>query len=338
MNKQMRSVVLLPLIGANLMWVGFMTAIYVGLFENDNVYDMSGSYQEVRASTYIFLVAIALLAGFASFAHTRADQLRLDSKDAQAQRSVFRYASLAVIIALVSGSIYALANFMASFNSYQNPTLVGRLLGVYVPIILAAVLVVLVLLRATVFRKSSTHERTENGKMSAQQRALILAFSLPIVGTAIAIILGLIFYDAQGRTLAIWTWVVIQAIIGGSVIAGTRFAAAARVAATAPKPAKKTVAGAIGAVNLNLVLSIVFAGVVFLMAFSSGADAITQLRDWHNGSSLPRILAPSLGWFVDKLLPALVLLEIAVVGTYLTLVSRLGIGRKHDAAKVSTAG
>ena len=335
MNKQLRGVLRLPLIGLNLMWLSFMIAVYVGLFENSNVYDVAGGYQEVRASTYLFLLGIALLSVFTSLAHTMADKIRLDaSGNTDAVRSVFRYASLGVIIALVSGAIFAIANFLGSFNDYQKPTVLGRLLGVYLPIILATVLVVLVLLRATVFRKSSDHERGEGGKMSAQQRALILSFSLPIVGTALAIILGLVFYDAQGRTLDIWTWVVIQAIIGTSVIFGTRFAAAAKVAKPVAKPAAKTVAGAIGAVNLNLVLSIIFGGVVILMAFTSGADAITQLRNWDYIDSMgpsSEVRAITLGWFLEKLLPALVLLELAAVGIYLTMSSRLAIGRKHDA-------
>lgn len=330
MNKKLRFIVRLPLIGLNAWWVTFMFAIYVANQENRG---SVANAPDFKLAPYLYLLGIGLLAVSSVVAHALADNERL-SKDTEATRSLFRFASLAVIVSLVAGAVYAFATFLGSFGyAGANASIMSRLLQVYLPIVLATALVVVVLLRATVFRKSSAHERGESGKMAPAQKALIFGYVSPVVGTAIAIILGLVFYDAQGRTLDIWAWVVIQAIIGASVVLGTRFASAAKAGKPVVKPAKKTVAGAVGAVNLNLVLTVIFGAAVTLMAFAMGSDAVSQLNnngyyldgEWVNGSSVP-----TWKWFMDKMLPAYLLLLSASLGVCLSTISRLGIGRKND--------
>jgi hypothetical protein len=98
-----------------------------------------------------------------------------------------------VIIGLVAGAVYAIGNFLAAFNVYQGRTenLGLRFLGVYLPILLATALVVIVLLRAFVFRKD-LKEQAEPGEkkgLSEAQKALGLGYAVPILATAAAIIL-----------------------------------------------------------------------------------------------------------------------------------------------------
>lgn len=320
MNKQMRLAIALPLIGLHVAWVTFMISIYVGLTEEN-----FGTPQEVRLSTYLILIAIALFSVFASIGHSRADKLRLEAgADNHAANAAFRFATLSVIIGLVVAAIFAIVTFLSSFGGGFNTTVTGRIFGVYVPIILAAALVVIVLLRATVFRKSSDVDSGDKGKLTEQQKALILGYSVPVLGTALAIILGIIFYDAQGRSLDIWAWVVIQVIIGLSIILGTRFAARARAGKPAPVRPRTTMAGAAGAVSLNFVLSVIFGTVVTFMSFGFGADAVSQLRDYRTSvDGYQTIVTPiTADWFFNNMLPAYLLLSLASIGVYISLVSR----------------
>ncbi len=332
MNKKMRGAVLLPLIGLNLGWFVFMSAAFASFFENDG-YNMDGSYvtpTEVRLSSYLFLFGIAVFAVLASIAHSRADREFLQAGEGdRAARAAFRFATLAVIVGLVSGAIYAISVFLSSFGSYGNsyePTLLGRLLGVYLPIVLATALVILVMLRATVFRKSAPAVGDEGNKMSPQKKALIWGFSMPIIATAVAIIFGLVVWDIQSQRLATWVWVIIQALIAFGIIAGTRFAVKARVNVAHVEKPKVVSAGAIGALNLNFVLSIIFGAVVTIMSFTMGFAAIEQLR-WRFGytESAEAILRnANANWFFSELLPAYLLLVLVSLAVYITTVSRHG--------------
>ena len=115
MNKKTRGAVLLPLIGLNLGWFVFMAAAFVGLFEPDGYYsgpmgDVYNSGAEVRASTYLFLGGIALFSVLASIAHRRADHEYHDSGAQDAgSRAAFSFATIAVIVGLVSGAIFAIS-------------------------------------------------------------------------------------------------------------------------------------------------------------------------------------------------------------------------------------
>jgi len=321
MNKQMRFAAALPLIGLNAAWVVFMFAAWAEhreglLYVLDNVYHAP---PEVKASTYLYLSAIAVFAVVASIAHRLADTEQLAKGEADhAAHSVFRFASLAVIVGLVAGAIFAISTFLGSFGSSypeQHVTLGGRLLGVYLPIILATALVVFVLLRVTVYRKSAPSAKDENGKRNPQQRAMVLGYTLPILATALAIILGLAFWDVQGQTLDSWVWVIILAIVAAGLILGTRYAVSARSAKqVAPKP-RTTGAAAAGAVTLNFVLSVVFSGVVTIMAFTMGASSFGML-----GTEIYK--GVDFNWFAKLVLPAYAMLLLVTIAVFFTLVSR----------------
>jgi hypothetical protein len=341
MNKNLRLTVLLPLIGLHLGWITFMVAMWWGMGEEPTYFNGGYSTQvEIKVSTYLYLVGIAVFNGFASWAHSRADHQRLElGEDNRAANATFRFATLSVIVGLVSGAFFAISTFLASFQGGFNTTVNGRIFGVYLPIVLTTAMVVYVLLRATVFRKSSTVESGEKGKLTTEQKALVLGYSLPVVGTAVATILGIIFYDAQGKSLDTWAWVVIQVIIALSIVLGTRFAVQARAGKPAPVRARTTMAGAAGAVSLNFVLSIVFGAAVTFMSFGYGSDAISQLRQYRNepvpsGETATILLPATLEWFFNHMLPAYLLLVLATFGIYATLVSR---HRHTDAPAALTA-
>ncbi|MCX8530704.1 MAG: hypothetical protein ORN27_11670, partial [Rhodoluna sp.] len=283
-------------------------------------------------STYLFLVAIA---GF-SLAAVRGQSLAIKSRGElgeshQLARAAHRFSTLAVVIGLAFGAIYAIGNFMGAFgyssSSAQNAGI--RFLDVYLPILLATGLVVYVILRAFVFREGE-HQEGERDKrgLTEAQKALGLGYAMPIITTAIAIILGLVVYDVTKTTLQVWVWVLIQVIVVAGVIQGTRFAAKAKQGKVRPPRERRVLAA--GAAGLNFVLSIVFGGVVSIMAFSYGGAAIDKLQrfpEYDNqgnpiGSDQTTLLPVTFNWALNELLPALVLLGLAVVGIYWTLIAR----------------
>jgi hypothetical protein len=81
---------------------------------------------------------------------------------------------------------------------------------------------------------------------------------------------------------------------------------------------------------LNFVLSIVFGAVVSIMAFTYGGAAVDKLMQYPEYDSEGKLigsdqvtLAPiTFTWAINELLPALVLLGLAVVGIYWTIISR----------------
>jgi len=212
-----------------------------------------------------------------------------------------------------------MSGFSQTFTSLGD-----RLLSVELPIALDTALVVWVLLRATVLRRGEKLA-SDSQKMSPERKALVWGYVLPILGTAVAIVIGIEVYNLQGRSLDVWSWTVVQAIIGLSIVLGTRFAVRARAGVVAPVRERKAVAGAVGAVNLNLVLSIVFVAVVGIMSFSFAEGALNDLRSFSNSSGTPIWETPGLSWWISKMVPSYLLLVFATTGLYLSVRLRLGI-------------
>ena len=185
-----------------------------------------------------------------------------------------------MIIALAGGAIFALANFFGAFGgTTAEGNLTERLLGVYLPIVLATALVVTTLLFAFVVRKDKVDAGSAADKgLDARQKALALGYAIPIIAAAVAVIFGLVVYDITGTSLEAWVWVIIQVIIAAGIILGTRYARLAK--AEKPAPPKPRTAWASGAWNLNFVLSIVFGAVVSVMAFTFGIGSFEELRDY----------------------------------------------------------
>ena len=342
--KLAKQAIITPLIGLVVGWSLFMFAIYSDLFVFP-LYDNEGMYlgetQIVKISTYLYLVGIVVFGLLA----LRGQQMSLHARevaglDAPLPRAAHRFTNLTVVISLVGGSIYAISNFLNAFTSFgqENVNLLVRLFDVYVPIVLATILVIYILLRAFVYRKQTAKQAKKQG-MSDSEKALGLGYAIPILFTAVAIIFGLVVYDITRTDLQVWVWVVIQVIIALGILLGTRFSSKAKSAKAAPPRVRQTLAA--GAANLNFVLSIVFGATVSIMSFSFGASAIESLRIW------PEYIEPAEGeeyvfdpgweiapfewsWFFESMVPALVLLLIAAVGIYLFITER------NQAAVVAT--
>jgi hypothetical protein len=342
--KLAKQAIITPLIGLVVGWSLFMFAIYSDLFVFP-LYDNEGMYlgetQIVKISTYLYLVGIVVfgllaLRGLQMSLHAR----EVAGLDAPLPRAAHRFTNLTVVISLVGGSIYAISNFLNAFTSFgqEDVNLLVRLFDVYVPIVLATILVIYILLRAFVYRKQNVKQAKKQG-MSESEKALGLGYAIPIFFTAVAIIFGLVVYDITRTDLQVWVWVVIQVIIALGILLGTRFSSKAKSAKAAPPRVRQTLAA--GAANLNFVLSIVFGATVSIMSFSFGASAIESLRIW------PEYIEPAEGeeyvfdpgweiapfewsWFFESMVPALVLLLIAAVGIYLFITER------NQAAVVAT--
>ena len=322
-----------PLYALAVTWVLFMLGVLVEIYQPDVYWNDSGERISpepfVQGQIYLFLLSITVFALVSQYALKQAVQLRAQQETPLA-RAAHRFNNLGVILSLLAGAIYAVGNFLGAWNRFdrQDEPVFIRLLNVYVPIVLATALVVFVILSAFVFRKDAPDipEDQKDEERAKLQRAVGLAYAAPIIGTAIAIIFGLVVYDVTKTTLDTWIWVIIQAIIAISIILGTTFAARARAAR--PRPPRERRSG-VAAVNLNFVLSIIFGAVVLIMAFTLGAEAIDNLiqwPEWREGMTdadyKRMVLSPSLGWFFSDMLPALVLLALAEVGIYRTLVIR----------------
>ena len=332
-TQKLKNTIRFPLLALIFTWASFMVAIYIGIRNPQITYDNQGQPIEpepyVGMQTYVFLLGIAVFSLVALRSLLQALAIR-SKNDSSLAKAAHRFNNLGVILSLLAGAIFAIGNFLGAWNQYNsiNDPVLIRFLNVYLPIILATGLVVFVLLQAFVFRKDApdipdVEKDVDRAKL---QRAIGLAYASPIIGTAIAIIFGLIVYDITKTDLDTWIWVVIQVIIATSIILGTRFAASARQAR--PLPPRERRVG-VAAVSLNFVLSIIFGVVVIIMAFALGSAAVDSLvywPEWREGMPQSEYIAKisdlTFGWFVQKLLPAFVLLLLAEFGIYRTILIR----------------
>ena len=311
----------LALLGWVFTWAFTMIGAWVALLARE------GYGSIVRPSAYVYLAGFALAAVTALIAHGWAVKAVATNEADTLARASLRFTTLMVVVGLAVNTVYALANFMGAFNLGSQSSNVGqRFLWTYLPILLATAVVVFVLLKAFVFRTAAAAaDGEEKPKMSERQKALALGYAVPILCTAFAIIFGLFVYDATRTNLDVWIWVLIISIVGFGVIAGTRFSARARQARVeAPRPKTALVAGA---ATLNFVLSIVFGGVVGIMSFIMGQQAIQKLQswnEWQEGDTMSTftLITPDLNWYIRDLAPAKILLLLAVVGVYLSITER----------------
>jgi heme/copper-type cytochrome/quinol oxidase subunit 2 len=320
MNKTLKTAIAFVIVGIDIAWLGMVLANYAGLYEapqyNEFGQIISGSDSLTRASTYIFLIALAGFALFSGLAYRLSDHEV--AKKVQGSVPVFKFATVSVIVALVSLAIFAISAFFASFNVY-GPTkgLGDQLLGVYLPIVLAAAVCVVLLLSATVYRKSEVKVEAVSKEQKKAKREAALAFVYPIVGTTIALIIGLAVYSFRRENPQVWIWVLILAIVGGSIAMGTIYAARTKTSnpkARAVAPKKNGSA----ALTLNFVLVVIFVVIVTLMSFTFGIAAIQELRqymEYPNNGNGTVIRAIDLEWFFKSMLPAVVILAITNVTT-----------------------
>ncbi len=162
------------------------------------------------------------------------------------------------------------------------------------------------------------------------RRNLGLGYSLPIIGGAIALIFGLIVIDVAGSILDIWIWIIIQVILGASLVWGTRVSTKAHNQAIS---SNKKLGATKGARNLNFVLGIIWSGVVTIMAFVNLGDAVGKLRGYHGVGIAVKdaqgrtptgfyIKPYTADIFFGAFLPAFVLLLIVLSGIFLLMSER----------------
>jgi MFS family permease len=319
MNKTLKTAIAFVLIGLTAAWYGFMVASYVGLYEapqyNSDGYLWFGYEQLTKPSTYIFLVALITLAVFSGLAYRMTDVLV--SKKTPGASPVFRFASVSVIVSLASLVFFALSAFFASFNNFSGSRsgIADQLTGVYIPIILAAVVAVFLILSATVYRKSAAIVGKASPEQKRAKREAALAFVYPIVGTTLALLIGLTVYQSSRQNPQVWVWVLILAIVGGSVALGSIYAARTKAHAVLQAKPKK-VAGT-AALSLNFVLVIVFVVSVTLMSFGFGFSAISELSQWRENGNYIMDITP--GWFFKSMLPAMLTLALVDVTAYVAV-------------------
>ena len=322
MNKTLKAATAFVLIGLTSAWFGFMAANWVGLYESPN-YSSRGAllygYDSLtKPSTYIFLVALACIAVFSGLAYRMSDVLV--AKKTPGALPVFRFATVGVIVSLVSLVIFALSAFFASFNgvSSNGRGIADQLTGVYLPIILAAAICVFLLLSATVYRKSVSVVGTISPEQKKAKREAALAFVYPIVGTTLALLIGLTVYQSSRENPQTWVWVLILAIVGGSVALGSIYAARTKAHGTNQLKAKKEAGTA--ALSLNFVLVVLFVVVVTFMAFGFGLTAIQELqRSYFGNAQHQNINTVTLGWFLHSMLPAMLTLTLVDVTAYIAV-------------------
>ena len=328
---------IVPLAALVLAWVFLAGGMYGSLFERNYGYMVyPAAAAKINWSIYAFLAAITALSLGALWGQRTALRARHElGQEHGLSRAVHRFNNLVLWISLGLGVIFVFGNFMSAFSMFggRNVVLMSRILGVYLPIVLATALVVFVILRAFVFRADGfeVDELDDAAKAAARARRRNLSFgyAVPILATAFAIVLGLLIYDATKTPLQTWVWVLIQAIVVAGIVGGTRYANRAKLGEQVTvKPRAVFASLAAGAANLNLVLSIAFGAVVSVIAISSTAGAIDKLYvygqydDYGKPITDGSISPLTLQWLIEEFAPAKVLMLLVVVGTYLTITLR----------------
>lgn len=288
-----------PLVGTVVAWALVVLAQYSDLFVRD-VFDNGirvGSNPAVAVSTYLVFLAVAVPAMAALWSQRVAIRERIArGPQARLERAAHRFVTLVLVVSMALAAIIAIGTFIEGFvGPEQRPDLLVRLGNVYAPILLYTALVLTVLLVGFVFRTDSLPKSSEfasaddvptaspalqadpsNASGSQPRRDLGAAYAIPIVASALALIVGLIVYDATGNSLEVWVWVAIQFLIGVGIVAGTAYGE--RAIATGPTETSSRSRITLGARRLSFVLSIVFAAVVGIMGFGFGSSAIDSLR------------------------------------------------------------
>lgn len=149
----------LPLLGLAAVWFASGWAQIASLLQQPTVYYTKPADQAahayVPAATYIFLVGLALFAVASAWGKRIANSLP-ESRVAKVGRG---FTTLAVVVGLIAGAIFAFVTFMSGFNNgggYGNELV--HIFSVYVPIILDAALLVYLILRAFVSSKGDDED------------------------------------------------------------------------------------------------------------------------------------------------------------------------------------
>lgn len=147
---------LLPMVGFKLMWLAALGSSIYNLFKPEQ-YDSSG-YQVttswVNWDTYIVLSGITALNLGSLYGRKQA----IKAKPSQLTTVARGFTMVTLVISLVVGGIFGIANFMSNLNSYTGATGILRAVNDYLPILLVAGLLIFVILKAFVGSKGEGDE------------------------------------------------------------------------------------------------------------------------------------------------------------------------------------
>lgn len=279
----------LVLSGGVLAWVLFVAARLTDIIvDSGHTLDEFGetvASTAVRPSTYLTFAAIAVFTLCGLVGRRLVAQLHAADSVTTLPRAVLRFSNTVMIIGMALAAFAAIMVFLSNFfEDSGDDAVFERVLNSYLPIVLYTALVITVILTGFVF----THARVAPQVIPSRepeaadvteahgQRDVAVAYTLPIVAVAVALIFGLIVYDTTRTQLEAWVWVIVQTVIAVGITAGTIFAARA---ARPHLHSGTTLKGAgVGAKNLNFILSIIFGVAVTGMSLGYGASAIDQLR------------------------------------------------------------
>lgn len=287
MTTRLASRSLLTILGSIIVaWVLVLLAAYADLFVTP-VYDdgvFVGESPEVRASTYLIVGAVTVVAAAAIVAQRLAIKSRLDEgASSQLPRAAQRFATLTIVVSLAIAAVVAVVVFASNFGGQLGGDIGVRFLSTYLPILLYTAVIVSVLLVGFVFRRETLPKPTADNPLPASDsdgaplgspRALAGAFAVPIIAGAVALIFGLIVFDLTQTRLDMWVWVIIHTLIAFGIMAGTSFAARAEASAADDSRARVTRSAKL----FNFVVSLVVIAVVLVTAFVQGSSAVTGLR------------------------------------------------------------
>lgn len=149
----------LPLLGLAAVWFASGWAQFASMLQQPTVYydkpAEQAAHAVVPAATYIFLLGLALYSVASAWGKRIANSLP-ESRVAKAGRG---FTTLAVIVALIAGAIYAIVILMTGLNRFGGSgTELVHVFSVYVPIILDAALLVYVILRSFVNSKGDDED------------------------------------------------------------------------------------------------------------------------------------------------------------------------------------
>lgn len=159
--NQDRKAIALPLFGLSVLWLAIVIGSYTDLFVSDPWSGVNGGYdaslEAVHASTYIFLVGIATLGICSVIAKSKAEK----AGNTKLAHAAHGFTLIAVIASLIIGVVFGFGTFGSAMNNAPTGTLHNetvRVLGVYLPILLDAALLVFVILKAFVGHKEDADE------------------------------------------------------------------------------------------------------------------------------------------------------------------------------------
>ncbi|MFM6973723.1 MAG: hypothetical protein ACKOXM_01035 [Agromyces sp.] len=242
---------------------------------------MPGS-DRIDFSALLHVLALAILGAGAFIGRRLAIMALRDNLEAASRQSlpVYRFTTTVVAGATILTAIAAIAVFMTGFGGgHSGEAASRRLLEVYLPIIgftavVVFLLVTLFTMRAPKRERATMLPEAASPDAVAKSSLLALAFSIPIVATAIGMTTGLLVFDLTNRAPEVTVWLLIMAFIGAGLVAGSILSARALNGLGTDS---EGYGAGVAARRVNFVLSIVFVLATLIMSTSYGQSAMSKL-------------------------------------------------------------